>query len=73
MPQLDFNTFTGVAWWIITIFYFSYLWFLIYPFARLIASEKAAEKYRLYKMAQLAAAVNETEDLEANAEEIVNK
>jgi len=59
MPQLDFNTFAGVAWWITIIFYLSYLWFLIYPFSRLIAREKAAEKYRLYKFIQLAEATEE--------------
>jgi len=48
MPQLDFNTFAGVAWWVTIIFYFSYIWVLIFPFARFIAREKSALKYRLW-------------------------
>jgi len=59
MPQLDFNTFAGVAWWITIIFYLSYVWFLIYPFARIIASEKAAYKYRLWRIILLAEAAEE--------------
>jgi hypothetical protein len=62
MPQLDFNTFTSVAWWLTIIFYISYLWFLIYPFARLVASEKAGEKYRLYKIIQLLVIIEEISD-----------
>jgi len=62
MPQLDFNTFAGVAWWLTIIFYASYLWFLIHPFARLIASEKAGEKYRLYKTIQLLEIIEETQN-----------
>jgi len=62
MPQLDFNTFAGIAWWVIIIFYISYIWFLIYPFARRIAVEKSVEKYRLYKLAQLASSVDEIKE-----------
>jgi len=62
MPQLDFNTFAGVAWWITIIFYFSYIWFLIYPFARIIASEKAAGKYRLWRMIQIVEAVEAVQE-----------
>jgi len=53
MPQLDFNTFAGVAWWITIIFYFSYIWVLIFPFARFIAKEKSASKYRLLVLLKL--------------------
>jgi len=69
MPQLDFNTFVGVAWWITIIFYASYLWFLIYPFARAIASERAAEKYRLYKTAQLLEIAEEVQNEDATFQE----
>ena len=54
MPQLDFNTFAGIAWWVTIIFYLSYIWVLIFPFARFIAREKSASKYRLWVFLKLA-------------------
>jgi len=66
MPQLDLNTFTGVAWWITIIFYVSYLWFLIYPFARLVANEKAVQKYRLFKTIQLLDTLEDSQHVEKN-------
>jgi len=72
MPQLDFNTFTGVAWWLTIIFYISYLWFLIYPFSRLVANEKAGEKYRLYKIMQLSTIIEETQNEDEITQEAKN-
>jgi len=62
MPQLDFNTFAGVAWWLTIIFYISYAWFLLYAFPRVLAGKSAAKKYRLWYILTLVQSVEELKD-----------
>ena len=73
MPQLDFNTFAGVAWWLTIIFYLSYIWIIIVPVTRIVASSKALSKYSLFKMLQLSAAAEELEKSSTASKENVVK